>query len=216
MHGDRSPSTRQTASGSPEGYSARAGRRRPRAHGPRRRHPGGLQPARALAERGYLGLTYNRRGVCGASGRACSEGSTTMRAVGRTSWVRPVRSLEGCDDGGLDRREHRRDGIALCRCHAPGPAGGADRDRWRQSRERLRLLARAARGLAGAKLFVSAADDVYGGADGAREWYGWAREAKQLEILPGAAHGTDMLRTDEPTARPLIRLVLRFLTRSVL
>lgn len=69
--------------------------------------------------------------------------------------------------------------------------------------------------LEGAKLFVSSAEDIYGGADAAREWYGWANEPKRLEILPGSEHGTDMLRKGEPTARPLVKLVLRFLMGTV-
>jgi hypothetical protein len=55
---------------------------------------------------------------------------------------------------------------------------------------------------------------MYGGADAAREWFGWANEPKRLEILPGGEHGTDMLRKGEPTARPLVKLVLRFLMRT--
>lgn len=69
--------------------------------------------------------------------------------------------------------------------------------------------------LEGDKLFVSSAGDTYGGADAAREWHGWAREPKQLAILPGSAHGTDMLVKGQPTARPLMELMLRFLTRAV-
>ena len=34
---------------------------------------------------------------------------------------------------------------------------------------------------------------------------------EQLEILPGARHGTDMPCSGQPTARPLLELVLRFL-----
>jgi hypothetical protein len=75
------------------------------------------------------------------------------------------------------------------------------------SREQLRELE-------GAKLFVSSAEDAYGGADAAREWYAWAKEPKRLEILSGPEHGTDMLRTDEPTARPLVELVLGFVTEA--
>jgi hypothetical protein len=62
------------------------------------------------------------------------------------------------------------------------------------SREQLRRLE-------GAKLFISSAEDVYGGADAAREWHSWARQPKRLEIIPGGEHGTDMLREREPTVR---------------
>lgn len=75
---------------------------------------------------------------------------------------------------------------------------------------RERLLA-----LEGDKLFVSSANDTYGAAEAAREWHRWAREPKQLEILPGSAHGTDMLIEGQPTAKPLMERLLTFLARAV-
>jgi pimeloyl-ACP methyl ester carboxylesterase len=70
-------------------------------------------------------------------------------------------------------------------------------------------------GLEGAKLVVSSAKDVYGGAQAAREWYGWSREPKRLEIFDGDEHGTDLLQEGEPTAKPLIELVLQFVANVV-
>ena len=69
--------------------------------------------------------------------------------------------------------------------------------------------------LEGAKLFVSSADDPYSAEDAAREWHRWAKQPKQLEILPGSAHGTEMLIESQPTARPLTELITGFLTRAV-
>jgi dienelactone hydrolase len=183
--------------------------------------PGDMQAdfyplARALAERGYLALTYNRRGVCSPSGRECSQGfddyaSSWKDVVGAAELVRSkgTRSvvLVGASIGAMASlraaASHRLEPAALVEIGGVNHASGYD-----FSREQLRELE-------GAKLFVSSADDRYGAAAAAREWHGWAREPKQLEILPGRAHGTDMLISTEPTARTLVRLVLSFLMRAV-
>jgi pimeloyl-ACP methyl ester carboxylesterase len=172
--------------------------------------------ARELAERGYLALTYNRRGVCDASARTCSQGSDDYASswqdvVGAAEFVRSRGAttlvLIGASIGAMASLHaavsHQVQPAALIEIGGVNHASGYD-----FSREQLRALDCA-------KLFVSSKDDVYAGADAAREWYGWANEPKQLEILPGAAHGTDMLRRGEPTARPLLELVVRFLTRTV-
>jgi alpha/beta superfamily hydrolase len=171
--------------------------------------------ARALAARGYLALTYNRRGVCGAHGQ-CSEGtddyaSSWKDVVGASEFVRSRSAsslvLIGASIGAMASLHaavsHRVEPAAFIEIGGVNHASGYD-----FTREQLQELE-------GAKLFVSSAGDTYGGADVAREWYGWAREPKQLEILPGAEHGTDMLRKGEPTARPLLKLVARFLARTV-
>jgi dienelactone hydrolase len=172
--------------------------------------------ARALAGRGYVALTYNRRGVCDASRRRCSDGSDDYErswkdVVGAAGFVRSRGAttvvLIGASIGAMASLyaavSHRIAPAALIEIGGVNHASGYD-----FSREQLR-------GLAAPKLFISSADDIYGGAEAAREWHGWARGPNQLEILPGAAHGTDMLRQGEPTARPLTRLVLRFLSRQV-
>jgi len=89
--------------------------------------------------------------------------------------------------------------------------GRFDRDRRRQPRQRLRLLAQTAQPPRRSQALHLAAGDGYGGADAAREWYRWAKKPKRLEIFSGDRHGTDMLRPGEPTAQPLTRLVLNFL-----
>jgi uncharacterized protein len=172
--------------------------------------------ARALAERGYLAVTYNRRGVCSAPGRECSAGinddaSSWKDVVGASAFVRSRGAtsvvLVGASIGAMASLyaavSHRVDAAALIEIGGVNHAGGYD-----FSRAELQELQ-------GATLFVSSAGDIYGGAEAAREWYGWANEPKRLEILPGSQHGTDMLRKGEPTARPLVKLVLRFLMRTV-
>jgi dienelactone hydrolase len=172
--------------------------------------------ARELAEHGYLALTYNRRGVCDSAGRECSEGSDDYASswkdvVGAAEFVRSRDAMTlvliGASIGAMASLyaavSHRVEPAAVIEIGGVNHASGYD-----FSRDQLQKLA-------GAKLFVSSADDIYGGADAAREWYGWAREPKQLEILRGAEHGTDMLRSGEPTAKPLVELVLTFLARTV-
>jgi dienelactone hydrolase len=172
--------------------------------------------ARELAERGYLALTYNRRGVCGAGGRDCSQGfddfaSSWNDVVGAVEAVRSRGAtsvvLIGASIGAMAALyaavSHRVEPAALIEIGGVNHESG-----YCFSREQLQQLT-------GAKLFVSSAHDVYGGAEAAREWHGWANEPKQLEILAGAQHGTDMLRQGEPTAKPLVELVLRFLMRIV-
>jgi uncharacterized protein len=172
--------------------------------------------AHALAERGYLALTYNRRGVCAASGRECSKGSDDYASswkdiVGAAAFVRSSGAklvvVIGASIGAmasLYAAVSRRVRLAaVIEIGGVNHASGFD-----FSREQVRRLP-------GAKLFVSSRHDIYGGADAAREWHRWATEPKRLAILPGSQHGTDMLRQGEPTARPLTNLVLRFLRRFV-
>jgi predicted alpha/beta hydrolase len=172
--------------------------------------------ARALAEGGYTTLTYNRRGVCTGPGRECSGGpddyATSWKdVVGAADFVRARGArdvvLIGASIGAMASLHALATGsveaAALIELGGVNHESGYD-----FSRAELEALE-------GDKLFVSSAGDTYGGADAAREWHGWAREPKQLAILPGSAHGTDMLVKGQPTARPLMELMLRFLTRAV-
>jgi dienelactone hydrolase len=171
--------------------------------------------ARALAERGYTALAYNRRGVCSRTGRECSGGvdvyaSSWKDVVGAAAFLRARGArklvLVGASIGGMASLHalvtRRLEAAAFVEIGGVNHASGYD-----FSRQQLEALE-------GHKLFVSAAGDVYGGAETAREWHGWAREPKQLAILPGSAHGTDLLREGQPTARPLTELILAFLARA--
>ena len=172
--------------------------------------------ARALAKRGYLALTYNRRGVCSSPGRECSDGaddyeSSWQDVVGGADFLRSRGATEivlaGASIGAMASLHalvtSSVEAAALIEIGGVNHASGYD-----FSREQIEALD-------GAKLFVSSADDFYGAADAAREWHSWASEPKQLEILPGGDHGTDMLIKGQPTARPLGELVLTFLTHAV-
>jgi pimeloyl-ACP methyl ester carboxylesterase len=144
--------------------------------------------ARPLAERGYFVLTYNRRGVCSAPGQECSAGaddyaSSWKDVVGAVEAV-PSRSatnvvLIGASIGAMASLyasvSQRVEPKALIEIGGVNHASGYD-----FSREELRRLQ-------GAKLFISSAEDVYGGADAAREWHSWARQPKRLEIIPAAS-----------------------------
>ena len=183
--------------------------------------PGDMQAdfyplARALAERGYLALTYNRRGVCGPVWTGVLAGIRRLREqLERRHRRCGARALEGHRGGGIDRCKHRRDGIAPCCRLAPGGAGGIDRDRRSQSRKRLRLLARGAQGARwGQAVRILGRRPLRRGGCGPR----MARLGPGAEAgrdPPGSAHGTDMLISTEPTARTLVRLVLSFLMRAV-
>lgn len=172
--------------------------------------------ARALADRGYTALTYNRRGNCNVSGDECSDGSDYSAdgwkdVVGASTFLRskgaPRIVLVGASLGAMSALHaavtERVEAAALIEIGGVNHASG-----YEFSRRELQRLD-------GAKLFVSSAGDPYGGADAARQWHAWAREPKQLEILSGYEHGTDMLREGQPTAGPLTRVLLRFLTREV-
>jgi pimeloyl-ACP methyl ester carboxylesterase len=172
--------------------------------------------ARALATRGYTALTYNRRGVCNAEARECSGGSDDYASswqdvVGAADFLRARGArkvvLIGASIGAMASLHAlvtgRVDAAAFVDI-----AGVNDRSGYAFMREQLE-------GLEGAKLFVSSANGPYSAADAARDWHRWAKQPKQLEILPGSAHGTEMLIEGQPTARPLMKLITAFLTRAV-
>lgn len=167
--------------------------------------------ARALASEGYLALTYNRRGVCWETAEGCSRGTDDLAqswkdVVGAYRYVRERGAahviLVGASIGAMSSLH------AASRTHLDIDGlveiGGIN-DASGYSFERKDLA-----DVAGAKLFVSSEEDIYGGAAAAREWYRWARGPKELVILKGSDHGTDMLRPNKPTRGRLIRLILEF------
>jgi streptogramin lyase/alpha/beta superfamily hydrolase len=172
--------------------------------------------ARELAARGYTTLTYNRRGVCPGAGDGCSGGSDDLAAswrdvVAADRFLRArgarVTVLVGASIGAMSSLRAaatgRVDPVALVELAGVNHASGYDFTRSEIAR------------IQGAKLFVSAADDPYGGDDSAREWHRWARPPKDLAILKGYAHGTDLLAPGESTARRVRRLIVRFVERHV-
>jgi uncharacterized protein len=172
--------------------------------------------ARALAERGYTALTYNRRGVCSGPGRECSGGpddyATSWKdVVGASGFVRARGATDVVLIGASIGAMASLHALATRSVEAAAliEIGGVNhRSGYDFSRKQLEALE-------GDKLFVSSADDTYGAADAAREWHGWVREPKQLAILPGNAHGTDMLVDGQPTAKPLMEVLLTFLEKAV-
>ena len=172
--------------------------------------------SRELAERGYMALAHNRRGVCTTPGRECSAGfdeytRSWKDVVGASSYLRARGANEVVLVGASIGAMASLYALVTKRVEASAfvELGGVNhRSGYAFSREQLERLE-------GDKLFVSSAEDTYSAADAARDWHRWAREPKQLEILPGSAHGTDMLIEGQPTARPLVSLVLTFLNRAV-
>jgi pimeloyl-ACP methyl ester carboxylesterase len=171
--------------------------------------------SRELANRGYMALAYNRRGVCTTPDRECSAGFNDYAGswndvVGAANYVRTGGAdevaLVGASIGAMASLH------ALARDRVEASAfieiGGVDQASG-YSFSRRDVLA-----LEGHKLFVSSIGDMYGAADAAREWHRWAKEPKQLELLRGVEHGTDMLIARQPTVRPVTELVLEFLARA--
>jgi dienelactone hydrolase len=167
--------------------------------------------ARLLSKHGYLVLTYDRRGVCPGGAGGCSAGNdeyakTWKDIVAAYTYVR--------------RRGAKR--VVL-----GGASVGAMASIYAASCDEVRIVGlfeigginhasgydfgrRQLAAIEGSKLFASSVRDPYGGAGAAREWYGWSKPPKELKLLPGGEHGTDMLRPRVPTARPLADLLLRF------
>ena len=170
--------------------------------------------ARELAADGYWALTYNRRGVCWDAADGCSRGVDDLAQ----SWKDVVGAYRYARGHGADR-------VVLV-----GASVGAMSSLFAAAHMKLDIdglvevgginnasgYAFTTRDLAridGAKLFVSSAGDIYGGADAARQWHRWARPPKQLVILKGSEHGTDMLRAGSATRARLLSLIREFVRR---
>lgn len=173
--------------------------------------------ARYLGERGYWALTYNRRGVCLERGDGCSRGVDHLSE----SWRDVVGAYRHAKANGATRVVLVGASIgAMSSLFAASrtdvdidalvEVGGVNNDAGRYAFTR-RDVAR----VEGAKLFVSSEEDRYGGAEAARLWHRWARAPKQLVILGGSDHGTDMLREGKPARARLIGLIVEFLGRYV-
>lgn len=172
--------------------------------------------ARRLASRGYLALTYNRRGICPSERAGCSGGVDDLPG----GWKDVV---------GAYRFLHDRGAVAVA---LVGASIGAMSSIAAAARPDIRVAALVEVGgindasgysfrrtdvqrLEGAKLFLSSAADPYGGSDAARQWFAWARAPKELEIVPGHLHGTDLLRAGEASRRGLLQIIPAFLDAHV-
>lgn len=171
--------------------------------------------ARALSARGYSALTYDRRGVCPQGGAGCSAGpddyATSWKdVVGAVAFLR-MRGVErtvvvGASVGAMSSLY----AAALGRIRPAGliefgginHASGYDFDRSQINR------------IPGFKVFLSSQADIYGGADAAREWYAWASPPKRLALVPGSAHGTDLLRPTHPLHERVEKLILGFVEEA--
>ena len=174
-----------------------------------------LELARRLS-RNYLVLTYNRRGVCpgghaGCSGGAEDYGSSWKDVVGAARFIRSKGAerigFVGASIGAMSTlfaaSQRGIDPIALVEFAGINHASGYDFDRAQLQR------------IPGHKLFLSSREDIYGGADAAREWYGWAKPPKRLELVPGSEHGTDLLQPSNPLHARVSSLIVRFLDHAM-
>ena len=170
-----------------------------------------LELARRLS-RNYLVLTYDRRGVCPGGRAGCSGGvddyaSSWKDVVGAARFIRSKGAerigFVGASIGAMSSlyaaSQRRIDPIALVEFAGINHASGYEFDRAQLQR------------IPGHKLFLSSRADIYGGADAAREWYGWAKPPKRLELVPGSDHGTDLLRPGNPLRRRVSDVIVRFL-----
>lgn len=155
--------------------------------------------AEQLADKGLLVLTYNRRGVCPGGRLGCSRGTDYYEdhwkdVVGASRFLRRRGAnrivLVGASIGAMASLYAAAHGwvspAGLVELAGINHASGYD-----FTRGQLRRIP-------GKKLFISAREDTYGGGDSAREWFRWAREPKELALVAGSDHGTDLLRPGNP------------------
>jgi pimeloyl-ACP methyl ester carboxylesterase len=172
--------------------------------------------ARLLTGKGFLVLTYDRRGVCLRGGTGCSKGfdsyeSSWRDIVGAVAFLRGKGAkkmvVAGASIGAMASlyaaSEHHIRPAGLIEFAGINHASGYGFHRAQIHR------------IPGMKLFLSARRDVYGGAQAAREWFGWASPPKRLELVPGSDHGTDLLKPGNPLRRRVERLVVGFVEQSL-
>jgi pimeloyl-ACP methyl ester carboxylesterase len=171
--------------------------------------------ARDLAGRGYLVLTYDRRGVCPGGPAGCSQGvddyATSWRdIVGAARFIRrqgaDKTAVAGASIGAMASLFAASRGqihsAAIVEFAGINHASGYDFRRADVHR------------VAGAKLLLSSRHDIYGGAEAARQWYGWASPPKRLELVAGSDHGTDLLQPDNVLRGRVQRLIVTFLEEA--
>ena len=128
--------------------------------------------ARVLAGKGYLVLTYNRRGICPRRGAGCSKGFDSYEeswrdVVGAVRFLRERGARKtvvvGASIGAMSSLYAASEGkirpAALIEFAGINNASGYSFDRPQIHR------------ISGLKVFLSARQDVYGGGEAAREWF---------------------------------------------
>ncbi len=171
--------------------------------------------ARKLARRGYLVLTYNRRGVCPRGGAGCSTGvdeyaESWRDIVGAVAFVRSRHArrivVAGASIGAM--------AALYAAAHAQVEPDGLIEFAGINHASGYDFTQREIRRIRGRKLFLSARADIYGGADSAREWYGWAAGPKRLLLVPGSDHGTDLLQSRNPQRRRIESAITAFVAQA--
>jgi dienelactone hydrolase len=168
--------------------------------------------ARVLARKGFLVLTFNRRGNCPKHGDGCSRGFDSYEnswrdVVGAVRFLRAkgVRRtvVAGASIGAMSSVYAASEGkirpAALIEFAGIDNASGYSFDRAQIHR------------IPGLKVFLSARDDEYGGGLAARQWFGWASQPKRLALVPGSDHGTDLLKPENPLHERVQRLITGFI-----
>jgi len=150
--------------------------------------------ARTLAGRGYLVLTYNRRGRCSTILGSCSSGVDDLAehwkdVVGAYDFVRRTGAtaivLGGASIGAMatfhavQRRDLPVAGVVWI--------GGVLDGEYRFDRRGVRRVTVP-------KLFISARQDSYGGGEAARRMHRWSVAPKELMLVQDLGHGTDLFR----------------------
>ncbi len=149
--------------------------------------------ASALADEGYLVLTYDFRGYCPGGDAGCSEGDKDVPAIwqdvlGAVAFLRSEGAtqiaLAGASMGGtaslVAASELGSDVAVVVTLSAP------------TSFEGLEVGPEALTRVTAAKLFVAGAGD--GSATGsAQQLYEWSPPPKRVEIVPSDEHGTDLV-----------------------
>lgn len=140
--------------------------------------------AKDLSKRGFTVLTFDFRGYgLSEGGKDIAKIDKDMRAAtrwlaGRTNKV----FLIGASMGGTAALKIARDQPNICGVAAlSAPA------------EFMGLATGDIKGIGGPKLFIAASGDG-SAADTARKFYETATEPKEIEIVPGNEHGTNLLR----------------------
>jgi uncharacterized protein len=172
--------------------------------------------AQILSRHGYTVLTYNRRGVCPGDNAGCSKGNDAYElswkdVVGAVRFLRDKGTTKtvvvGASIGAMATLYAAAEGhispIGIIEFGGINHASGYDFSRAQIHR------------IGGLKVFLSSRSDIYGGADAAREWYGWASSPKRIELLPGSEHGTDLLRRGNHLREQVERVILRGVQEAV-